>query len=96
MSCVSCLAPLERGAIVDFQPNYSETALLEASAYGHNSTVRQLLLRGASTQKRNSHGQTSLRAAVSNRLVVGLLLENGADINTRDHEDCTALLMGAR
>ena len=46
-------ALLDRGAAINATSPYGMTALMSASAYGHQATVKLLLYRGADTRPRD-------------------------------------------
>jgi ankyrin repeat protein len=88
---------LEHGADVNARGNNGNTALIQASIYGHAEAVLLLLERGAHVNALNNTGQTPLIAAseFGHTDVVRLLLELGADVNARNCEGMTALIRAA-
>ncbi len=84
---------LDRGANVNFQTNFGETALIKAAIKGKTQIVELLLNRGADVNMYDKYGGTALIAAsVNNNInIVKLLLDNGAIINHQDLGRRTAL-----
>ncbi len=78
---------LERGADVNVKDHSGATPLHLAAFERSTDMVRMLLDAGADIEARNGRGLTPLneanRGGGSNLAVVKLLLENGADVNTR-------------
>uniref|UniRef100_A0A673N005 SAM domain-containing protein n=1 Tax=Sinocyclocheilus rhinocerous TaxID=307959 RepID=A0A673N005_9TELE len=83
---------------VDGTDEEANTALMFASAGGHEQLVRFLLRKGAAVDRRNHYGWTPLmQAARSGHLnVAHILLENGAEINGRNRMGASVLSMAAR
>jgi ankyrin repeat protein len=76
-----------------------ETALMQASYYGHYEVVKLLIELGTDVNAIDSFGRTALMVVVSgNKLsnrcikIVKLLLEAGAKVNIKDNWGNTALL----
>jgi ankyrin repeat protein len=69
------------------------TPLMKAALRGDESTVRQLLDRGADANAQDRDGETALMAASynGNGRVVRLLLDHGAQVNPRSRKGYTAL-----
>ena len=89
---------LEKGADVNVQNKYGETALHHAAQEGHASVVAVLLEKGAAIDARNQDGLTALhKAALSDHAsIVELLIEKGAAIDARTQEGgATALHVAA-
>ncbi|XP_057183304.1 ankyrin repeat and SAM domain-containing protein 6-like isoform X2 [Triplophysa rosa] len=83
---------------VDGTDEDGNTALMFASAGGHEQLVRFLLRKGASVDRRNHYGWTPLMQATrfGHLNVAHILLENGADINARNRMGASVLTMAAR
>ncbi|XP_016115215.1 ankyrin repeat and SAM domain-containing protein 6 isoform X2 [Sinocyclocheilus grahami] len=83
---------------VDGTDEEGNTALMFASAGGHEQLVRFLLRKGAAVDRRNHYGWTPLmQAARSGHLnVAHILLENSAEINGRNRMGASVLSMAAR
>ena len=81
---------------IDFQDNYGDTALIEATRANWNSDIAQLLLeRGADPNIKNNNGFTALILASKwGRVIdtVRVLLKKGADINAITNTGFTALM----
>ena len=81
---------------IDFQDNYGDTALIEATRANWNSDIAQLLLeRGADPNIKNNNGFTALILASKwGRVIdtVRVLLKKGADINAITNNGYTALM----
>jgi len=85
---------LKKGASVDAMDQYG-TALHQAAYGGKIEIMKALLEAGADVNKLNAFGTTPLMRAVqaSNRDVVALLLEKGADASVRHRTGAAALDM---
>ncbi|KAK2870535.1 hypothetical protein Q8A67_024927 [Cirrhinus molitorella] len=83
---------------VDGTDEEGNTALMFASAGGHEQLVRFLLRKGASVDRRNHYGWTPLMQAArfGHLTVAHILLENGAEINGRNRMGASVLTMAAR
>ena len=77
---------VEKGANIDFQSKTLPTALIIASAQGHEGVVEALLTKGAKINLQSQHGVTALIIASQegNEEVVKALLPNGAVIDMQD------------
>jgi ankyrin repeat protein len=84
---------LDRGAQIDKEDSYGQTALARAAAVGREATVKLLLARGAAADQRDKCGHTPLSRAVWLGLtgVGGILLERRVLIDTQDNEGKTPL-----
>ena len=91
---------LERGADVNARNKNQETPLHIASSLSMLEVARMLLDHGANIHAENVHGQTPLHI-MSQRAIhtrdesdlVQLLLSQGAEVNARDKNQATALLL---
>jgi len=74
---------LDRGADVNHEDKFKETAFFNACRFGHVEVAELLLDRGADVNVQDHHGVTPLfRAAQGNKVdVVKLLLDRGANIS---------------
>jgi uncharacterized protein len=72
---------------------YDVTALMKASAYGFEETIKMLIAHKADVNRKDNKGRTALMhaAAAGFSNAAPVLLENGADPNARDNESKTAL-----
>ncbi len=95
------------GGDVNASNNMGDTPLILAATYGRVDLVRFLLKNGAKVNHRNKSGDTALTAAASLRgyyfasdtdkdKVVEALVAAGGDINTRDDNDDTPLIIASR
>ncbi len=85
---------LEYGANVNIENVWGRTALHFASRYGFTDIVKILVANGAIINTNNDHsGLSPLFAAIENnhKDTVQVLLENGADIKSRNREKLTPL-----
>ena len=75
---------LQKGADVNAQGGYYDSALQAASGEGHQEIVQLLLERGADINAQGGAWDSALKAASGegHQEIVQLLLERGADINT--------------
>ena len=80
---------MERGANIDIQDDYENTALVLASERGHFDVAKTLLERGANMDIRNNYGNTALILASIYRSldIVKILLESGANYNVDSGKD---------
>ena len=83
---------LNLGGDVNVQVEEGWTALMAASAMGHERVVERLLLAGADPDLQNQTGATALMYAVSGEHteVVKMLVEAGADVGIRTNSEATA------
>ena len=91
------------GAAVDQRIVNGITPLMLAAALGRESIVGALLLRGASPDDRDAHAATALHAAVQFAWasenaepalgIIGRLLDAGTEIDARDQDGATPLLL---
>ena len=71
--------------------------LFQAVKNGDIELVRKLILKGANVNAKTDSGLSVLMcAAVSNTDTVKILLENGVDVNAKDNDLVTALMMASR
>jgi ankyrin repeat protein len=73
------LEALNRGADVNARDRYGRTALMEAN----EAIARLLFKRGASLRMRDKFGQTALFHSTTDLKKLELLLDHGADVNSR-------------
>jgi ankyrin repeat protein len=92
---------LENGVEVNRRDKNNQTPLLLAMRQGRSKLVRILLENGADSNAKNDHGKTSLHM-LSEYLMNGegnavdharLLLEHGAEVDVRDNDNQTPLLL---
>ncbi|XP_067651536.1 ankyrin repeat and SAM domain-containing protein 6-like [Haliotis asinina] len=83
---------------VDSVDDDGNTPLQVAAANGHESVVRELIMKGAALDKPNVFGWTPLMQACryGHSNVVGTLLQNQADINAINRYGASALTLAAR
>ena len=95
---------LERGADAEYRDHNGQSALYTASSHGYSEVVRSLIDRGAdlNTQCEDTNNSqhvrwTPLQVAIhkSRQDIALLLLESGADPESRYHGDQTALYMAS-
>jgi len=72
---------------------FGETALMKASEYGYDQTIKVLIEHGAELNVRDNKGRTAVMHAADSCCshAIPLLLENGADPNAHDKDGKTAL-----
>lgn len=89
---------LRLGNDIDESSSHERTALHEASARGHEDTLRLLLESGANLEVKEYRGLTALSLAAMGGLEanVQLLLNAGASIDTKDRCRVTALFWAAQ
>ena len=63
-------------------------SLIKAVSLGNTLRVKELLTSGASLLERNEQGQTALHicAELNDKPIADLLLDNGANMNVKDHD----------
>lgn len=85
---------LDKGADVNAQDKYGETALMLAAYYGRMDVLKLALHKGADIRTKERGGGTALMMASSKGYVevVKLLLESGSDVNARDKNGLAALM----
>ncbi|XP_071091432.1 ankyrin repeat and SAM domain-containing protein 6-like [Haliotis cracherodii] len=83
---------------VDSVDDDGNTPLQVAAANGHESVVRELIMKGAALDKPNVFGWTPLMQACryGHSNVVGTLLQNQADINANNRYGASALTLAGR
>ena len=85
---------LDFGMNIDIKDNFGNTALIYASQYGHEESVRLLLYRNVNVNVniQNKSGYSALMYASGNRYknVVQLLLDHNADIDLKCENNKTA------
>jgi len=91
---------LKRGAPTELRTIYNDneaTAIIKASANGHNDVVTALLAHGADIDAADNMGSTALGHAAENghTNVVSTLLENRASVENKEGND-TPLMLAAR
>lgn len=89
-------ALLNAGAEVNVQCKYGPTALMNAASAGNYPNVQALLAHKADVNAKNFEGWTALMDAIQqsqNAKVVRLLLEYGADPNTKASDGSTPLTL---
>ena len=74
-------AYLDAGVPVNLTTTNGDTLIMLAAYYGHQSTVAELIGRGAHVDRHNNRGQTPLAGAVfkNDTTIIELLLEADAD-----------------
>lgn len=84
---------LSRGADVNEQDIYGNTALAFAAGNGHTATVMLLLDNGADANIKNKYGETALMVAARNAHIeiVRALLDKGARVNASSDNGNTVL-----
>jgi ankyrin repeat protein len=88
---------LKAGADPKRVDNDGDDALMNAAGYGHLDAMEYLLAAGFPVTNRNLEGNTVLMSGAwsKNWQIVSALLQAGADKNTFDNEDMTALMQAA-
>ncbi|RMJ16690.1 hypothetical protein CDV36_003647 [Fusarium kuroshium] len=92
---------LEYGANTEAKIKEGMTVLFYAVSLGYSSIVRCLLKHGANKEERDEYGWSLLICAVSilaydtDRDMIELLLDEGADVEEKDKEGNTPLMHGA-
>ncbi len=91
---------LERGADVNATDKNHETPLLRAMRQGDSSMTQFLLQNGADDKVEDNEGKAPLHVLSASfhpmPKFVRLLLERGADVNAKDKNDATPLLLAIR
>lgn len=92
---------LTKGAQIDGQGEFNQTALMNAVDNGHNEVVENLLSRGANVNSADQDGRSMLMRIASktypnSKVLVNKLLTAGADINLQDNDGWSALMYAAR
>ena len=84
---------IERGANVNAEDMFGTTPLLAAVVGGHPATVRLLIAHGANVKaSEHTSGQNALMRGIHDVEVARLLLDDGLEVNARDHNGRTALM----
>ncbi len=85
---------IDKDVDVNAKSKDGETALMEASYYGHIEIVQMLIEANAGINAKNNLGNTVLMRACfgSNPQIVKLLLENGANVHIQNNRGETALI----
>ncbi|MCK9543528.1 MAG: ankyrin repeat domain-containing protein [Novosphingobium sp.] len=86
-----------RGADVNIQDKYGDTALIIASSYAYKDILKLLIAAGANINAINNSGNTALIWAVvkGHTDIVELLVAAGADVDIKDKYGKTALMSAA-
>jgi ankyrin repeat protein len=86
------------GANVNAKDNNSGTALIWASARGHEGVVQALLDKGAEVNAKDNNGRTALMFASLNgsKVAVQALLSKGAEANARAKDGNTASMLASQ
>src|SRR5262249_31995151 len=90
---------IAKGAKVNFNSKYGDTALMEAAGNGKKGDVKILLKHGADINAKDNLGRTALMKAwgePDNVDMVELLLKAGADIDAVDLQGDTVLMYTVR
>ena len=89
---------IEKGAKLNINDTYGETALMCAARDGHTEIVKLLLDNGADINIKSRYGRTALIMAVRGgyKEIVKLLLDNKADLNIKNYYGKTALEIAER
>lgn len=87
---------IESGENVNFQDEWGDTPLIQASIYGYANIVQVLIQSGSKVNLKNEEDMTALLYASekAHSDVVYTLLESGANINDRDNRGNTVLMLG--
>ena len=87
---------LDQGESVDAVDKAGATPLIAAAMRGHAGVVRLLLERGAKVDQPGENGTALAEAAYANHFdVADLLLARGADVNARNAQGSTPLILAA-
>ena len=83
------------GAMGDFIFDWSDIPLFRAIAQADNETVKKALNDGFNVNTKDSYGNTALTVAADhcNLEIVRLLIEKGANVNVKDNNKLTPVLM---
>ncbi|CAH0045468.1 unnamed protein product [Clonostachys solani] len=87
---------LEKGACFDVKDEKSKSPLLVAAMNRHTEIVRHLLDLGAEFGDKGIQKALCRAAEFGTTSMVELLLDRGGDIETKDKEDCTLLILAAK
>ena len=86
---LDCLCELiNSGAVVNFQNFDGDTALMFAAMEGHVHCLKELIVAGAEVDIQGKYGRTALMSVENDQCMIELV-NVGADVNTRDHEEYT-------
>ena len=85
---------IEKGAKVNQENDYGETALIKASQNGHLEIVEKLIDAGANLNVKDENKKTALMWALDNEYIdIALkLIEKGADVNQKDDVNNISLI----
>jgi len=95
---------LANGAELEARSEDGSTPLIEAAAYAQTDTFKLLMQKGARLNVTDKYGNTPLIAAAcqcalatmnSAEEVIQILLASGADVNARNHDGRTALMLAS-
>ena len=89
---------LESGAHIDYRNKAGNTPLFEACRQGHIDVARYLLDQDANIDaptEINSDSALTWACTLGNEAIVELLLERRSDVEHRNKDGCTALIMAA-
>ncbi len=90
---------MEAGASPDVRDALKRTPLSEALSNNYPQAARELIHRGADLSACTSDREQTvlmLAAAAGSSDIVGILLKEGADLEKKDSDGCTALMYAAR
>ena len=89
------IACIEKGANLDLQEKYGETALIRAISCENYKIVELLIEKGANLDLQDDYGRTALIKAIFyvNYNIVELLIEKGANLDLQDKDGETALMI---
>ena len=92
-----CKILINKGAKLDLQDFYGETALLIASQRGRTEVVKVLLDKGAKLDLRDNDNETALMMASEkgHKDVCKILLDKGAKLDLQTNSGVTALMMAS-
>ena len=86
---------IQNGADVESADEYGNSLLMHAAVYGTAADMEFLLARGANPNASNKKGHTPLMRSIPSLAKIKLLVDHGAQINTKAADGGTLLMMAA-
>jgi hypothetical protein len=89
------MVPMSEDISVDKEGNFNGTPLMFAAYFDSNKAVTKLIERGWKTDTANKNGRTALHYSAMNELSCRILLQKGANIDAKDEDGKTPLILAA-